>query len=70
VVTLDYLEQRIILSKGGARVSPRELRKEIENTLKAENIREKTKPRQANSIAAHLSPEALELLEKIRRSNN
>lgn len=70
VVTLDYLEQRIILSKGGIRVSPRELRQEIENTFKAENKRERTKPRHANSIAAHLSPQVLEILEKIRRGNS
>ncbi len=68
VVTLDYLEQRIILSKGGARVSPRELRQEIENTLKSESQRERTRPRQPNSIEAHLSPETLEALEKLRRS--
>lgn len=67
VVTSDYLEQIMIMSSGGIRVSPRELKEEmaIANGGIRENIDKINK--KTNTIAANLQPEQLERLERIRR---
>lgn len=67
VVTSDYLEQTMVLSNGGIRMSPRELREEIgkvEKNGRPDLIRPGIR---SNSIASHIKPELLEKLEKIRR---
>ena len=67
VVTSDYLEQTMVLSNGGIRMSPRELREELETADK--NIKPMLKSRtvKSNIIESHMNPELLEKLEKLRR---
>lgn len=67
VATSDYLEQRMILNKGGIRMSPRELREEVlkaSNNSKAEST---GKAEKANTIMSRMGPEMLEKLERMRR---
>jgi predicted RNA-binding protein with PIN domain len=68
VVTSDYLEQTMVLSNGGFRVSPRELREEIMNTNKNSRVSLSSMyNKKGNSIMANVKPEMLEKLEKLRR---
>ncbi len=67
VATSDGLEQMIILAKGAARMSARELKHEIESANK--DIRDtfdKIKDRKRNSLLDNVSPEMAELLEQMR----
>lgn len=67
VATSDYLEQRIILSSGGIRMSPRELKEEIKsapNNAKTDYSKALTKN---NTIMSNINAELLEKLEKMRR---
>lgn len=67
VVTSDYLEQTMVLSNGGVRVTPRELLHEIRTVEKQEKQRKQMTPVQGNSIQSHLHPDLAEKLEKMRR---
>lgn len=67
VATSDGLEQMIILAQGAARMSARELKREIEATNK--EIKEKyemKKEKKRNSLMDNISPQMAELLEKMR----
>lgn len=68
VVTSDYLEQTIVLSNGGIRMAPRELREEIYKTNRSMGPAAKPVANKANTIMSNLKPELLQELEKIRRS--
>jgi predicted RNA-binding protein with PIN domain len=67
VATSDYLEQTMILSSGGIRMTPRELRAELEAA--SVSIEMITAPNQIrrNAIETHINPELREKLEKLRR---
>lgn len=67
VATSDYLEQTIILNNGGIRVSPRELREELEAANR--NIKPLLFPDRikTNVIESHIDAELLEKLEELRR---
>jgi len=67
VVTSDYLEQTMVLGNGGIRITPRELKVEIENVDREERNVLENKPLNANYLMGHIKPELLEKLEKIRR---
>ena len=67
VVTLDYLEQTMVLSNGGIRMSPRELKEEIKLAGKDMDLKYKGDTLTTNSIMANVNPELLEKLEKMRR---
>ncbi|NSW89770.1 MAG: NYN domain-containing protein [Firmicutes bacterium] len=69
VATSDYLEQTIVLRNGGARMTPRELRKEIEDAHRS-MIKDFSKNQysEKNTIMSNIKPELADLLEKIRRS--
>lgn len=67
VATSDATEQMIILAGGAARMSARELKREIEAANK--EIKEtyhKKKDKSRNRLMDNLSPEMAELLEKMR----
>lgn len=68
VVTSDYIEQRIVLQMGGARITPSELWWEIESikkdVQKKSNVSYKDK---TITLADVLDDEILEKLEKMRR---
>lgn len=69
VATSDALEQMIILAKGAARMSARELKEEINETERA--ILETTKKSiqtqsSRNSLLDNLSPEMAEMLRQLR----
>jgi len=68
VVTSDYLEQTIVLSNGGIRMAPRELKEEIYKANRSMGLAAKPVTNKANTIMSNLKPELLEELEKIRRS--
>jgi len=68
VATSDYLEQTMVLSNGGIRMSPKELREEIGLTNKLNRIDIKKDSIKSNTIMSRIDPELLEKLEKIRRS--
>lgn len=67
VATSDYLEQRIVLSSGGIRMSPRELKEEIKQANKNIEMILSKKPVKDNTIMSNLPPGLLEKLEKMRR---
>lgn len=69
VVTSDFLEQIITMSSGGIRVSPRELRLEMESDLKtADETSYKHKPPiKNNTIMSKMTPDIYEKLDKIRK---
>ncbi len=70
VATSDYLEQTIVLRNGGVRITPRELRKEIEGTHRnMTRDYSKIKDTQKNTIISNIEPELADVLEKIRRSS-
>lgn len=69
VATSDYLEQSIVLRNGGARMTPGELRKEIEDARK--NMAKDSKTNQfniRNTVMSNIKPELAEILEKLRRN--
>lgn len=68
VVTSDYLEQTIVLSNGGIRMAPRELKEEIQKTCRDSVANPVKKLTNVNNIMSRLNPEMLEELERIRRS--
>jgi predicted RNA-binding protein with PIN domain len=67
VATSDYLEQTMVLSNGGVRMPPRELREELETVNK--NIKAVLFPNriEANDIGTSIDPLLLEKLEEMRR---
>lgn len=67
VATSDYLEQTMVLSNGGVRMTARELREEIEAAGRSMKERFKPQARNTNSIMSHLGPQLVERLEKFRR---
>ena len=68
VATSDYLEQTIVLSYGGIRVPPGELKDEINRAGTDVKVDIAKHPKRANSIISHLKPDLLKKLEEIRRS--
>jgi len=69
VVTSDYLEQTIVMSNGGIRVSPREFWEDIEDTIKKtkQKIQHKERVDRSNTIMSNINDELLKRLEKMRR---
>lgn len=67
VATSDYLEQTLVLSMGGSRLSPRELKKEIELVNKNFKSKFVNAPKEKNTIMSNVRPEQFEILEKMRR---
>jgi hypothetical protein len=67
VATSDYLEQTIIFSNGGIRVSPRELRQEIEKVSSSGGKKYSKSNIKTNRLSENIKPELLEILEKMRR---
>ena len=68
VATSDYLEQTIVLSRGAARVSARELREEILNCKKEIDRVYIQKPKiKINSLDDRLDPDVLRKMEQLRR---
>lgn len=68
VATSDFLEQTIILGKGATRISARELQNEVKNLeqkMRNEFIEKNVVKR--NKLEAHLAPEVIALMEKLRR---
>jgi predicted RNA-binding protein with PIN domain len=68
VATSDALEQTIILAKGAARMSARELQSDIKATkkeYKADYLENST--RTTNRLEGHLNKETLAWMEKFRR---
>lgn len=70
VATSDYLEQRLVLKYGGIRVTPRELREEIESVhKKMTKTYSQSQKVEKNTIMSNIKPEIADILEGIRRNN-
>ncbi|MCX7923700.1 MAG: NYN domain-containing protein [Clostridia bacterium] len=68
VATSDYLEQTMILSSGGIRMSPRELREEVGAAGRDTKIESKIKTvGKTNTIMSNMKPDVFEKLDKMRR---
>lgn len=67
VVTSDYLEQTMILSNGGIRMSPRELREELLAAVRSMEPVLFPNRLKTNAIESHIKPELLKKLEELRR---
>jgi len=67
VVTSDFLEQIITMSFGGIRMSPRELRLEMQTDLKAASEIGNKQPIKNNTIMSKMAPDVFEILDKIRK---
>ncbi|HHV60502.1 MAG TPA: NYN domain-containing protein [Clostridiaceae bacterium] len=68
VVTLDYLEQTTVLNSGGVRVTPKELRAEIEKHTRILRSSERNKRYlKLNTLDSNLDTDTIEKLEKLRR---
>jgi predicted RNA-binding protein with PIN domain len=68
VVTSDYLEQTIIFSLGGIRMSPRELRIEVLETGRFFDEKPLNKGMQKiNTVFSNANSKQIDVLEKIRR---
>lgn len=63
VATSDWLEQQIILSRGGTRISARELEIEIENKMKGVSKKIKYKNKENNLSIGRLDDKLLNKLE-------
>ncbi|HOJ10555.1 MAG TPA: NYN domain-containing protein [Clostridiales bacterium] len=69
VATSDYLEQTIVLKHGAARMTPRELKQQIESIHRNMTNEFGSKPKkERNMLMSNISQDLLEELEKIRRS--
>jgi predicted RNA-binding protein with PIN domain len=68
VATSDYMEQRIVLGSGGVRMSPRELREEINKYNNCWESYVEPDRNKADDIMSRIKPDILEALEKIRRN--
>lgn len=69
VATSDYLEQVIVLKNGGVRLTPKELKREIE-AINRNMVIDYSKPKsvQKNTIMSNIKPELVNVLEKMRRN--
>jgi predicted RNA-binding protein with PIN domain len=67
VVTSDFLEQIITMSSGGIRMSPRELKLEIQAEFKEAKEMNFKPPIMSNTIMSNMSPDIFEKLDKIRK---
>lgn len=71
VATSDWIEQQIILGRGGTRISARELKIEIDNvkdSIKRKNKKNKEKNNNKNSLVGRIDEDILIKLEKMRKS--
>ncbi len=66
VATGDYMEQKTILQKGGFRMTPSELKIEIQNSKK-EHFNKKHKKKDRNFLENQLTGEQRSIFESIRR---
>lgn len=68
VATSDWVEQQIVLGRGGTRISARELREEL-NTMKRSIDRKTKKQKESDDLlGSRLDKEVLKKLEKLRRN--
>ena len=68
VASSDFVEQTIILSRGGTRISARELYMEVEMVAQRRNEKHIYKKKlDSNHLSDNLSPEVFEVLERMRR---
>jgi uncharacterized protein len=67
VATSDYLEQTMVLSSGGVRMSARELKEEVLTTKKSMKQELLTNVEKLNTITTGADPKLVELLERMRR---
>lgn len=66
VATSDWLEQRIVLGKDGLRISARELRLLVMETIE-QSKQHYRKGRQQRSLSNYLTEEQFQVLEQLRR---
>jgi predicted RNA-binding protein with PIN domain len=67
VVTSDYMEQTIVLSNGGVRVTPAELRQEIQKAERNGRNTLERRPVNNSPLMSRIKPDLARKLEKMRR---
>jgi len=68
VATSDYLEQTIVLKHGAARMTPRELKEQVETVNKNMTGKfSKNSKNERNTLASNINSELLKKLEQMRR---
>ena len=68
VATSDYLEQTIVLKHGAARMTPRELKEQVETINKNMTGKfSKNSKNERNTLASNINSELLKKLEQMRR---
>jgi predicted RNA-binding protein with PIN domain len=69
VVTSDFLEQKIVLGLGGVRMTPEELKLDIQNIKKkSKNYKKNGRPH-SNTIMSNVDEEMLKKLDDYRKSD-
>lgn len=68
VATSDHIEQQLILSRGGRRISARELEIMVNNSQALVRLEAQKIEKSAKSLRNGLDPETLENLEKIKEN--
>lgn len=69
VATSDWMEQQIILGRGGTRISARELKAEIDNQKRLIRIKKDKEKIQSDLVIGRLDEETLKKLNKWRKNN-
>ncbi len=70
VATSDYLEQTLVLSNGGARITPNELKRLLNDSKKDQRRIIESNNTQGNSLMNFLTSEQILILERLRRKKH
>jgi len=70
VATSDNIEQQIILSRGGSRVSAREFEVEVESAMKKIEVQQKILKDNSENTISSMDEENIKLLKKLRKKIN
>ncbi len=69
VATSDWMEQQIVLGRGGTRISARELKLEIDSVKKTIKRKNKKNNKTNDMLIGRLDPKLVEKLEKWRKND-
>jgi predicted RNA-binding protein with PIN domain len=70
VATSDYMEQRLVITNGGARITPKELKKLLEDNKKAQRRIINSLKDTPNTFLDFLTPEQKKWMERLRRKGH
>jgi predicted RNA-binding protein with PIN domain len=70
VATSDYMEQRLVITNGGARITPKELKELLEDNKKAQRRIINSLKDTPNTFLDFLTPEQKKWMERLRRKGH